>query len=244
LAFITDNEQLKPGLIIFRRGDVAHSNFYCRIKLPKADRYKTIALGTNDVRAARELTVDKDAEILVLLMHDHPVFYRSFRRVAEGFTVVQQRHADTGEISVARVKNLKRCPAWRTRRLCWQRTGSPHRAGSLEAISDMAARERDWPPIPAPRLNQKIATLGILQRFNLVDFDSSAAVPPARVAVPPLRAYRLTFADHDGKAPDGLGSTNPSEASIVELSLEHRSFDRKATEKLHTWRRRRDSNPR
>ena len=44
MAFITDKEELKPGLIIFRRGDVAHSNFYCRIKLPKADRYKTIAL--------------------------------------------------------------------------------------------------------------------------------------------------------------------------------------------------------
>ena len=39
MAFITDKEELKPGLIIFRRGDVAHSNFYCRIKLPKADRY-------------------------------------------------------------------------------------------------------------------------------------------------------------------------------------------------------------
>jgi hypothetical protein len=44
MAFIADKEELKPGLIIFRRGDVAHSHFYCRIKLPKADRYKTIAL--------------------------------------------------------------------------------------------------------------------------------------------------------------------------------------------------------
>ena len=79
MAFITDKEELKPGLIIFRRGDVAHSNFYCRIKLPKADRYKTIALGTTDLRAARELAVDKDAEIRVLLKHDHPVFNRSFR---------------------------------------------------------------------------------------------------------------------------------------------------------------------
>lgn len=86
MAFITDKEELKPGLIIFRRGDVAHSNFYCRIKLPKADRYKTIALGTTDLRAARELAVDKDAEIRVLLKHDHPVFNRSFRKVAEEYT--------------------------------------------------------------------------------------------------------------------------------------------------------------
>ncbi len=35
MAFIADKEELKPGLIIFRRGDVAHSHFYCRIKLPR-----------------------------------------------------------------------------------------------------------------------------------------------------------------------------------------------------------------
>ena len=107
MALITDKEELKPGLIIFRRGNVTHSNFYCRIKLPKADRYKTIALGTTDLRAARELAVDKDAKISVLLEHDHSVFNRSFRKVAEGTIAVQQRRADTGEISAARVKNLK-----------------------------------------------------------------------------------------------------------------------------------------
>jgi hypothetical protein len=48
LAFITDKEEFKPGLIIFRRGDVRHSNFYCRIKLLKANRYKTVALDTTD----------------------------------------------------------------------------------------------------------------------------------------------------------------------------------------------------
>ena len=31
MAFITDKEELKPGLIIFRRGDVAHCNFYTMI---------------------------------------------------------------------------------------------------------------------------------------------------------------------------------------------------------------------
>ena len=31
MAFITDKEKLKSGLIIFRRGDVTHRNFYCRI---------------------------------------------------------------------------------------------------------------------------------------------------------------------------------------------------------------------
>jgi hypothetical protein len=35
MAFITDKKVLKSGLIIFRRGDVEHRNFYCLIKLPK-----------------------------------------------------------------------------------------------------------------------------------------------------------------------------------------------------------------
>jgi integrase len=32
MASIIGKEELKSGLIIFRRGDVAHRNFYCRIK--------------------------------------------------------------------------------------------------------------------------------------------------------------------------------------------------------------------
>lgn len=46
MAFVTDKEVLKPGLIIFRRADVDHRNWYCRVKLPKADRYKTVSLKT------------------------------------------------------------------------------------------------------------------------------------------------------------------------------------------------------
>ena len=40
MAFVTDKAELKPGLIIFRRGDVDHRMWYCRMKIPKADRYK------------------------------------------------------------------------------------------------------------------------------------------------------------------------------------------------------------
>lgn len=42
MAFITDKEKLKSGLIIFRCGDVAHRNFYCRIKLPRMWTYTLI----------------------------------------------------------------------------------------------------------------------------------------------------------------------------------------------------------
>jgi len=54
MAFITEKEELKPGLILFRRGDVDHRMWYCRMKMPKADRYKTVSLKTTDISAARE----------------------------------------------------------------------------------------------------------------------------------------------------------------------------------------------
>ena len=52
MAFITEKEELKPGLILFRRGDVDHRMWYCRMKMPKADRYKTVSLKTTDISAA------------------------------------------------------------------------------------------------------------------------------------------------------------------------------------------------
>ena len=107
MAFITDKEVLKPGLIIFRRGDVAHRNFYCRVKLPKADRYKTISLQTADVSTARDKAFEHDADVRFMIKHDVPVFNRPFRQVADEYLAVQDRRATAGEISPARVKNLK-----------------------------------------------------------------------------------------------------------------------------------------
>ena len=108
MAFVIDKEVLKPQrLVIFRRGDVAHENYYCRIKLPNADRYKTIALGTADREAARAKAFYHDGDIDFRIKHDVPVFKRPFRQVADEYLAVQQRRADTGEISAARVKNLK-----------------------------------------------------------------------------------------------------------------------------------------
>lgn len=67
MAFITDKEVLKSGLIIFRRGDVEHRNFYCRIKLPKEDRYKTISLHTADRESARNRALPKSKQSLQML---------------------------------------------------------------------------------------------------------------------------------------------------------------------------------
>ncbi len=64
-----DVQELKEGLTIFRRGDVQHQNWYCRIKLPKVDRYKTISLKTADLREARNKAFDQDAEARFSLKH-------------------------------------------------------------------------------------------------------------------------------------------------------------------------------
>ena len=77
------------------------------MKLPKDERYKTIALGTSDAQAARDRAFDHDADVSFRLKHDVPVFNRAFRKVAEEFITVQKRRADTGEISADRVKNQK-----------------------------------------------------------------------------------------------------------------------------------------
>lgn len=54
MAFIIDKHELKSGLIIFRRADVQHRNWYCRIKIPDEDRYKTVSLETADIDAAKD----------------------------------------------------------------------------------------------------------------------------------------------------------------------------------------------
>ena len=54
IALVIDKEELKPGLIIFRRSDVEHRMWYCRIKIPKADRYKTVSIKTSGIDVARE----------------------------------------------------------------------------------------------------------------------------------------------------------------------------------------------
>lgn len=107
MAFVIDKEELKPGLIIFRRGDLDHRNFYCRIKLPKADRYKTYALKTADIHAARERAFDHDADVRFRIKHDVPVFNRPFRDVAKEYHATQEARAKRGEITALRAKKIR-----------------------------------------------------------------------------------------------------------------------------------------
>ena len=84
MAFVTEKEEMKPGLILFRRGDVEHRMWYCRMKMPKADRYKTVSLKTTDKEAARERAFDQDADVRFRIKHDVPVFNHPFREVGTG----------------------------------------------------------------------------------------------------------------------------------------------------------------
>jgi integrase len=107
MAFVTDKEELKPGLIIFRRSDVQHRNWYCRVKVPKVDRYKTFSLKTEDINAARQKAWRHDGNVEYALERDMPLFNRSFAKVAQEFLAEQEKRAEHGEISAQRPKKLR-----------------------------------------------------------------------------------------------------------------------------------------
>ena len=99
---ILDPHELKTGLTIFRRADVKHRNWYCRIKLPKEDRYKTIALKTSDLNEARDKAFDQDAQVRFRIKHEIPVFDKTFSEVAEEFSKFQKERSEAGEITFHR----------------------------------------------------------------------------------------------------------------------------------------------
>lgn len=106
-GFIADKEELKPGLIIFRRLDVKHRNWYCRVKMPKADRYKTVSLKTPDITQARDLAFDAYADVRFRLKHEVPVFNRPFRQVAKEYIEFQKKRAGAGQITALRVSKIE-----------------------------------------------------------------------------------------------------------------------------------------
>ena len=107
MSFVTDKEELKPGLIIFRRADVQHRNWYCRIKLPKADRYKTVSLKTASATDAREMAFEQYSELRYAIKMGVPIFNRAFSEVAKEYVAEQTRRATRGEIGLERVKKIK-----------------------------------------------------------------------------------------------------------------------------------------
>jgi integrase len=106
-AFVTDKQELKPGLVIFRRTDVQHRRWYCRVKLPKEDRYKTVSLKTENEGTAREKAFEYDADVRFRMKHDVPVFNRPFSAIAKDYLAAQDIRAQRGEISKARPGKLR-----------------------------------------------------------------------------------------------------------------------------------------
>ena len=105
--FITDKEVLNKGLILFRRGDVLHREFYCRIRVEHERRYKTVALRTEDISTARTKAFDAQAEVRYAVKHDVPIFNRSFREVSDEYLKIMERRQGLGEVSLHRYKNLQ-----------------------------------------------------------------------------------------------------------------------------------------
>jgi integrase len=101
---VIEPHELKPGLLIFRRADVKHRQWYCRIKIPREDRYKTISLKTTDLNEARDKAFDQDAEVRFRLKHEIPVFDRTFSEVAEEFAKFQKERHEAGEITFHRAR--------------------------------------------------------------------------------------------------------------------------------------------
>jgi len=99
MAFLLDTQELKPGLIIFRRADVKHRNWYCRVRLPRTDRYKTVSLKTSDVSSARDRAFDHDADLRFRIKHGVPVFNRPFSQIAKGYADLQKERVEVGEIT-------------------------------------------------------------------------------------------------------------------------------------------------
>lgn len=229
MAFIIDKEELKPGLIIFRRGDVGHKNFYCRIKLPKSDRYKTVSLKTAILEEARNKAFDVDADVRFRIKHDVPIFNRPFSEVAEEYLKTQEARALRGEISAARPKKLRAViqgplhryvgstqvhligdelwggyPAWRRENGAGRNRRNGVREVSEALLTSFASEE-------AQRLAKVRQTRGIrLGKLIEVEARQNAEVPFISDST-----IRFEYARETGKALVFLDSIKPLEVTRV-----------------------------
>lgn len=104
MSFLIDPQELKNGLIIFRRADVKHTNWYARVKVPQTDRYKVISLKTADVHEAKEKAFDHDADIRFRVRHEVPVFEKSFADVSKEYAEFLKNQAEIKQITMERWK--------------------------------------------------------------------------------------------------------------------------------------------
>jgi integrase len=104
MTFLVDVQELKPGLVLFRRGDVKHKNWYCRIRVVSEDRYKTVSLKTPDINEAKDKAFDHDADIRFRIKHEVPIFDKTFPQDAEEYSDHLKAVAETGQITMNRWK--------------------------------------------------------------------------------------------------------------------------------------------
>lgn len=104
--FMVDVHKLSAGLIIYRRSDVQHKNWYCRIKLPKEDRYKRISLKTPHLDQAMKAAVKYEIAIETKMENQLPVFNKPFSEVALEYSERQKQLADIGQITMNRWKTI------------------------------------------------------------------------------------------------------------------------------------------
>lgn len=107
MTFLRDVQEIKTGLIIFRRNDVKHQNWYCRLKIPKKDRYKTLSLKTSNFSEARDKALEHDADLRFRVKHDVPIFDVSFSHVAEEYLKVHLSQVETSQITMVRHEYVK-----------------------------------------------------------------------------------------------------------------------------------------
>jgi integrase len=104
MTFLTDVQELKTGLIIFRRSDVEHQNWYCRVRVPDetVNRYKTISLKTPNEREAKDKAFEHDSDIRFRKKHGVPVFDKTFEEVALEYSAQLEKMVDSGQITKGR----------------------------------------------------------------------------------------------------------------------------------------------
>lgn len=94
-----DVTPVKTGVVLYRRTDVRHKNWCCRIRVPNDTRYKRFTLNTTDINTARDQALELDAEIRLKSKNDLPVFEISFAQVAKEFSNFQKIRSEAGEIT-------------------------------------------------------------------------------------------------------------------------------------------------
>lgn len=217
MTFLIDVQQLKTGLIIFRRKDVQHRKWYCRIKVPKEDRYKTISLKTSDIEEATDKALHRYADVHFRIEHDVPIFDRSFAQVAIEYSNFQKEVAEAGQITIGRWRaidtqirvhlipymgndQITRIPDEKWQRYTFWRKKEggnlPPRKRTKAAVARQQKEEQDKPPERRPAKDGTIRQ-EFMTGFAIMNFAVSrkyireGQVP--RVDLPSNKARRDAF---------------------------------------------------